>query len=43
VINAIRQLIRPVGTIDVAVSGAGHAGLAASYFLSQQSTDHVVL
>jgi putative flavoprotein involved in K+ transport len=43
VINAIRQLIRPVGTIDVVVIGAGHAGLAASYFLSQQSVDHVVL
>lgn len=42
-INAIRQLIRPVGTIDVVVIGAGHAGLAASYFLSQQSIDHVVL
>jgi len=36
-------LIRPVGTTDVVVIGAGHAGLAASYFLSQQSIDHVVL
>jgi putative flavoprotein involved in K+ transport len=43
VINVIRQLIRPVGTTDVIVIGAGHAGLAASYFLSEQSIDHVVL
>jgi putative flavoprotein involved in K+ transport len=43
VINVIRQLIRPVGTTDVVVIGAGHAGLAASYFLSRQSIDHVVL
>lgn len=42
-INVIRQLIRPVGTTDVVVIGAGHAGLAASYFLSRQSIDHVVL
>ena len=42
-INAIRLLIRPVGTTDVVVIGAGHAGLASSYFLSQQSIDHVVL
>ena len=42
-INAIRQLIRPVGTTDVVVIGAGHAGLAASYFLGKQSIDHVVL
>jgi putative flavoprotein involved in K+ transport len=43
VINVIRQLIRPVGTTDVVVIGAGHAGLAASYFLSRESIDHVVL
>ena len=34
---------RLVGTTDVIVIGAGHAGLAASYFLSEQSIDHVVL
>ena len=34
---------RLVGTTDVIVIGAGHAGLAASYCLSEQSIDHVVL
>src|SRR5947209_18117076 len=29
--------------VDVVVVGAGHTGLAASHFLSQQSIDHVVL
>jgi putative flavoprotein involved in K+ transport len=43
VINVIRQLIRPVGTTDVVVIGAGHAGLAASYFLSERAIKHVVL
>jgi putative flavoprotein involved in K+ transport len=43
VINVIRQLIRPVGTTDVVVIGAGHAGLAASYFLSKHAIEHVVL
>lgn len=42
-ISAMRQLIRPVGTTDVVVIGAGHAGLAASYCLSEQGIDHVVL
>ena len=27
-INVLRQLVRPVGTTDVIVIGAGHAGLA---------------
>jgi len=31
------------GTFDVIVIGAGHAGLAISYFLSQNSINHVVL
>ena len=35
--------IRPAGTTDVIVIGAGHAGLAASYFLTRRSIDHVVL
>jgi putative flavoprotein involved in K+ transport len=43
VISAIRQLIRPVGTTDVIVIGAGHAGLAASYVLGEHGVDHVVL
>jgi putative flavoprotein involved in K+ transport len=43
VISAIRQLIRPVGTTDVVVIGAGHAGLAASYVLGEHGVDHVVL
>jgi len=34
---------RPAGTTDVVVIGAGHAGLAASYCLSERSIDHVVL
>ena len=31
------------GTVDVVVIGAGHAGLAMSWCLSQRSIDHVVL
>ena len=31
------------GTTDVIVIGAGHAGLATSYALSQRSIDHLVL
>jgi len=31
------------GAIDVIVIGAGHAGLAASYFLSKHGVNHVVL
>ncbi len=42
-INVFRQLVRPVGTTDVVVIGAGHAGLAASWFLKEKSIDHVVL
>ncbi len=42
-ISVLRQLVRPVGTTDVIVIGAGHAGLAASYCLSEQGIDHVVL
>ncbi len=42
-IDVLRQLIRPVGTTDVIVIGAGHAGLAASYLLSERSIEHVVL
>ena len=34
---------RRTGAVDVVVIGAGHAGLAASYLLSQNSVDHVVL
>jgi putative flavoprotein involved in K+ transport len=32
-----------VERVDAVVIGAGHAGLAASYFLSERSIDHVVL
>lgn len=42
-IDVLRQLIRPVGTTDVIVIGAGHAGLAASYLLGEHSIEHVVL
>ena len=35
--------VRFAGTTDVVVIGAGHSGLAASYFLNEQSIDHVVL
>ena len=34
---------RPARNIDVAVIGAGHAGLAFSYCLSESGIDHVVL
>jgi len=43
VIDVLRQLIRPVGSTDVVVIGAGHAGLAASYALGEYGIDHVVL
>jgi len=43
VITRILDRVRFAGTTDVVVIGAGHAGLAASYFLSEQSIDHVVL
>ena len=42
-IGVLRQLIRPAGTTDVVVIGAGHAGLAASYALRGYGIDHVVL
>jgi len=32
-----------VGTVDAVVIGAGHAGLAISYCLAEQSVEHVVL
>ena len=35
--------VRSAGTTDVIVIGAGHAGLAASYFLSRREIDHVIL
>lgn len=38
-----RDPSRPAGTIDVVVIGAGHAGLATSYCLSERSIEHVVL
>jgi putative flavoprotein involved in K+ transport len=34
---------RPARDIDVAVIGAGHAGLASSYCLAESAIDHVVL
>jgi putative flavoprotein involved in K+ transport len=34
---------RPAKDIDVAVIGAGHAGLASSYCLAESAIDHVVL
>jgi len=43
VIEVLRQLIRPVGAVDVIVIGAGHAGLAASWYLDRRGIDHVVL
>ena len=33
----------PAGAVDVVVIGAGHAGLAMSRCLAEQSIDHVVL
>ena len=35
--------VRSAGTTDVIVIGAGHAGLATSFCLSERSIDHVVL
>jgi len=43
VTDAGRDRFRPAGTIDVVVIGAGHAGLATSYCLSERSIEHVVL
>ncbi|MDJ0710932.1 MAG: NAD(P)/FAD-dependent oxidoreductase [Woeseiaceae bacterium] len=42
-IARLLRSVRPAGTTDVIVIGAGHAGLAASYFLREHSIDHVVL
>lgn len=42
-ITRIIDRVRFAGTTDVVVIGAGHAGLAASYCLNEQSIDHVVL
>ena len=42
-ITRIPDRVRFAGTTDVVVIGAGHAGLAASYCLNEQSIDHVVL
>ncbi len=44
--RAIRTVLRGQAierTTTVVVIGGGHAGLAASYFLSERSIDHVVL
>lgn len=41
--DARNNNVRRAGSTDVVVIGAGHAGLAASYCLSEQSIDHVVL
>lgn len=42
--NDFRQnSIRSAGSTDVIVIGAGHAGLATSYCLTERSIDHVVL
>ncbi len=38
-----QNTIRAAGVTDVVVIGAGHAGLAASYCLTERSIDHVVL
>jgi putative flavoprotein involved in K+ transport len=43
VTDAGRDQLWPAGTIDVVVIGAGHAGLATSYCLSERSIEHVVL
>ena len=43
--RALRKTLRgqAIERVTTVVIGAGHAGLAASYFLSGQSIDHVVL
>ena len=38
-----QNYVRSAGATDVVVIGAGHAGLATSYCLSERSIDHVVL
>jgi putative flavoprotein involved in K+ transport len=43
-VTAVRHNhIRLAGTTDVVVVGAGHAGLAMSYCLSERSIEHIVL
>lgn len=42
-IDIRHNTVRKAGTTDVLVIGAGHAGLATSYCLSERSIDHVVL
>jgi putative flavoprotein involved in K+ transport len=42
-IRTVQNSDRLVGTTDVIVIGAGHAGLSASYLLAQDSVPHVVL
>jgi putative flavoprotein involved in K+ transport len=41
----MKQLSNPsmVEVIDTVIVGAGHAGLAASYYLTRNGTDHVIL
>ena len=34
--------VRAAGATDVIVIGAGHAGLATSYCLSERSIEHIV-
>jgi putative flavoprotein involved in K+ transport len=41
--GARHSSVRKAGITDVVVIGAGHAGLAASYCLTERSIDHVVL
>jgi len=41
--NTRHTSVRSAGATDVIVIGAGHAGLATSYCLSERSIDHVVL
>jgi len=43
VIDIRQNNIRSAGATDVVVIGAGHAGLATSFCLSERSIDHVVL
>ena len=35
--------LQPSGTVDVVIIGAGHSGLAMSFFLAQDGIDHVIL
>ena len=42
-IDIRKKNVRSAGATDVVVIGAGHAGLATSYCLTERSIDHVVL